>query len=226
MRDIQRGIHRKLWPERFAPDSSDDKRTKWEVEVWTPKIDELFGDPPVVFLVDLRNYSLHYAIPVMSIGTSFQSLAGSGGPMAMNNTVSVGRDELLKWDGWRSKGRQYITSHAGDNVEILPVIATYSTRVREFYKWFWDQIEGSNYRDISEYRCKSQEFGYYLKVESTLSQYGPDGRSALRRPLAAARLERAGFGTSGWRSITWDEDGEWVVGEREADWPPLPPGPR
>jgi hypothetical protein len=223
LRDIQRGIHRKVWPE---PDSKDDKRTKWEVEVWAPKIVELFGDPPVVFLVDLRNYSLHYAIPVMSIGTSFQSLAGSGGPMAMNNTVSVDRDELLKWNNWRSKGRQYITSHDGDNIEILPVIATYSTRVREFYMWFWEQIEGSNYRDISEYRCKSQEFGYYLQVESTLTQYGPDGKGALRRALAAARLERAAFGTSGWRPIICDENGEWVVGEREADWPPLPPGPR
>ena len=226
LRDVQRGIHRKIWPERFAPDKPDDKRTKWEVEVWAPKVDDLFGDPPVVFLVDLRNYSLHYAIPLMSTATSFESRSGPGGRKVWNNTVSVDRKDLLNWDGWRSKGRQYITSHAGDNIEILPLLATYSTRVRQFFEWFWKQIEGSNYRDISEYRCKSQEFAYYLKVEGTLTQYGPNGRSALRRPLAAARLERAAFGTSGWRPITSDENGEWVVGDRDADWPPLPPGPR
>lgn len=59
LRDVMRGIHRKVWPDRFAPDDPAEKRTKWEVEVWTPKVEELFGDPPVVFLVDLRNYSLH-----------------------------------------------------------------------------------------------------------------------------------------------------------------------
>jgi hypothetical protein len=225
LRDVMRGIHRKVWPERFAPDNRDDKRTQWEVDVWTPKVDQLLGDPPVVFLVDLRNYSLHYAIPMTSTATNFQALHGPGGATVWNNTVSVDRKDLLKWDGWRSKGRQYIKSHDGDNIEILPLLAIYSTRVRAFFKWFWEQIENSNYRDISEFRCKSQEFGYYLKVESTLSQYGPDGRSALRRPLAAARLERAAFGTSGWRTLTRDESGEWVVGEREADWPPLPPGP-
>ncbi|MGH3525313.1 MAG: hypothetical protein ACRDU4_21430, partial [Mycobacterium sp.] len=87
LRDVMRGIHRKVWPERFAPDDPAEKRTKREVEVWTPKVEELFGDPRVVFLVNLRNYSLHHAIPVVSMATNFQSLVGSGGPMAMNNTT-------------------------------------------------------------------------------------------------------------------------------------------
>ena len=33
LRDVQRGIHRRIWPELHAP-GTDDKRTKWEVEVW------------------------------------------------------------------------------------------------------------------------------------------------------------------------------------------------
>lgn len=131
-RDVQRGIHRKVWSERFAPDNPDDKRTKWEVEAWAPKVDELFGDPPVVSLIDLRNYSPHYAIPMMSTATSFQAPSGALGPKLWNNTVSVDRSDLLKWDGWRSKGRQYITSHDGDKIEILPLLAIYSRRVREF----------------------------------------------------------------------------------------------
>jgi hypothetical protein len=87
--------------------------------VWTPKINELFGDEPTVFLVDLRNYSMHYAIPVMSMSTNFQSVGGPGGPTAMSNTVSVNRIELLKWDGWRSKGKSHITSAPGDSIDIV-----------------------------------------------------------------------------------------------------------
>jgi hypothetical protein len=226
LRDVQRGIHRRVWAARLAP-GTDDKRTKWEAEVWAPKVDELFGYPPSVFLVDLRNYSLHYAIPHMSMVTSFESATGQpGGPMAMNNIVAMDRADLLKWDGWRSKGREYITSYASDNIDILTAIATYSTRVREFYGWFWEQIENSARIDIMEYRYKSLEFGHYLEVDSTVSQFGPDGRSVLRPRLAEARLRRAQFGTSGWRLITLDEAGEWVVGERDSGWPPLPPGPR
>jgi hypothetical protein len=186
-RDVQRGMHRRVWPERYAPDT-DDKRTKWEVEVWTPKINELFGDEPTVFLVDLRNYSVHYAIPVMSMATNFRSVGGLGGATAMSNTVTVDRKELLKWDGWRSKGRTYITSAPSDNIDIVTPIAVYSTRVPEFFEWFWREIEDSARIDILEYRYKSMEFGHYLEVESTLTQFGPDGRSVLRPRLAEARL--------------------------------------
>jgi len=223
LRDVQRGVHRKLWPDRYAPDSKDGKRTTWEVEVWTPKINELLGDPATVFLVDLRNYSLHYAIPVMSAGTSFESVNGApGGPMAMQNTVSVVRAELLKWDGWKSKGGEYIKSQPSDSIDILTPIAGYSLRAREFYGWFWEQVENEVRVEVDEYRNKSLEYGYWAGIGEAIAPHGPDGRSAFRRARAEARRERAAFGTSGWRDIVRDANGEWVVGERNPGWPPLP----
>jgi hypothetical protein len=223
-RDVQRSIHRKVWPDPYAP-GTEDKRTKWEVETWTPKITELFGDEPTVFLVDLRNYSVHYAIPVMSMATNFHG-GGPGGAAAMSNTVTVDRKELLKWDGWRSKGRQHITSAPNDSIDIVTPIATYSTRVPQFFAWFWEQIENSARADILEHRYKSMEFGHYLEVEQVVTQFGPDGPGAVKRPLVEARMRRAEFGTRGWRLITVDSNGETVVGERDPGWPPLPPGPR
>jgi hypothetical protein len=70
------------------------------------------------------------------------------------------------------------------------------------------------------------EFGYYLEVDSTVTRFGPDGGTVLRPRLAEARLRRAKFGTSGWRLIAPDDNGGWVVGDRDPDWPPLPVGPR
>ncbi len=78
--------------------------------------------------------------------------------------------------------------------------------------------------DLAEYHGKANEYGLWRKVESTFSHFGPDGPHIYKPRLAAARLERAAFGTSGWRVIAPDENGEWVVGA--TDWPPLPPGPR
>ncbi|MBS4730121.1 hypothetical protein MSM1_17875 [Mycobacterium sp. SM1] len=223
LRDVQRMVHRKLWPERHAPDSDTDRRTTWEVRVWEPKVTEAFGDDSIKFLIDLRNFSLHYSIPPVRVGTTKRR--SSGRPLEQGNQVLVDRAELLKWSGWKGASRRYIESHDGD-IEFLPVVAAYSTKVREFFGWFWEQVIGVRKVriDLAEYIGKSKEYWLWRHVEGTWGRYGPDGRSVQRPRLAAARLERADYGTSGWRLITVGGDGGATVGE--SDWPPLPPGPR
>jgi hypothetical protein len=215
LRDTQRSIHHKLWPE-----------PRWEVTVWDPKRKQLYGDDPIAFLVKLRDYSLHYTIPVVTMATSFESTGGPGGPMQFNNTVAVHRPELLKWAGWTAAAKRYITIHNGDNIELLPLVALYSTRVREFFGWFWKQVEDHDGAEYREYLAKYREYWHWRSVEGTWGHFGSEGRRVQFRKVAEARRERAKFGTRGWRVITLDEYGEWVVGEREADWPPLPKGPR
>jgi hypothetical protein len=223
LRDIQRSIHHKLWP---VPDEEDPDRTKWEVKVWDPKRKQLYGDDPIAFLVKLRDYSLHYAIPIVTMATNLRSTAGPGGPTETRNTVAVDRKDLLNWDGWNPGARQYITTHDGDKIELFPLVALYSTRVRKFCEWFWKQIEDEGRLEYSEFLAKHNEYCHWRNVEGTWGQFGLAGRWVQFCKVAEARLERAKFGTSGWRIITLDENGEWVVGERETDWPPLPPGPR
>ena len=77
---------------------------------------------------------------------------------------------------------------------------------------------------MAEYIGKNNEYIYWRHVEGTWGQFGPDGRRVQFRKVAEARRVRAMAGTSGWRVIAPDENGEWVVGE--SDWPPLPPGQR
>jgi hypothetical protein len=141
------------------------------------------------------------------------------------NSVLLGRGGLLKWSGWKGASRRHIEVHEGD-IEFLPAIADYSTRVGEFFGWFWEQLTAEeNVRvDLDEYHGKTSEYRLWRRVESTFSHFGPDGPRVYRPRLAAARRDRAVFGTSGWRVFAPDENGEWVVGD--TDWPPLPQGPR
>ncbi len=221
LRDVQRMVHRKLWPARYAPESNQDLRTVWEVEVWEPKREASFGEDSVKFLVDLRNFSLHYAIPLSTIGTkiSWQGI----GPVVQENSVRLKRSELLKWSSWKASSRRYIESHDGD-IEFLPAIADYSTRVRGFYQWFWDQVIDQVRIPLDEYQSKTNEYMQWRRVEATLGQFGPDGRAVYRPRLAAARLERAKHGTKGWRVFSPGADGNWIAGA--SDWDPLPEGPR
>ncbi len=221
LRDVQRMVHRKLWPARYVPESKQNLRTVWEVEVWEPKREASFGEDSVKFLVDLRNFSLHYAIPLSTIGTKI-SWQG-GGPVVQENSVRLKRSELLKWSSWKASSRRYIESHDGD-IEFLPAIADYSTRVRSFYQWFWDQVIDEVRIPLDEYQSKTNEYMQWRRVEATLGQFGPDGRAIYRPRLAAARLERAEHGTTGWRVFSPDADGNWIAGA--SDWDPLPEGPR
>ncbi len=223
LRDVQRMIHHKLWPERHPADSDTGKRTVWEVTVWEPKVAEMFGDDSIKFLVQLRNFTVHYAIPLVSIGTTMHW--ENGGPVRWDNSVRLSRVELLKWSGWSAAARRHIESHDRD-IEFFPAVADYSTKVREFFGWFWKQVENAKGVRIalSEYLGKSHEYRLWRHVEGTWGHFGPDGRSVQRPRVAAARLERAAYGTSGWRIISQDKSGEWVVGG--SDWSPLPPGPR
>lgn len=233
LRDAQRVVHHKLWPEREEEDRTcptcgqpQPKRTKWEVEVWDPKREELLGDERIAFLAKLRDYSLHYAIPVVTTATNFESIGGAGGKMEWKNTVAVDRAELLKWDRWGARARGFITGHDGDNIELLPLVVLYSTGVREFHKWFLEQVEDPIRLKLSEYRDKHDEYWAWRNVEGTWGQFGGAGKSVQYREVAKARLQRAACKTSGWRVIAQDENGEWSVGPREAAWPPLPSGPR
>jgi hypothetical protein len=174
LRDAQRAVHHKLWPDREEEDRTcltcgqpQPKRTKWEVETWDPKLEELLGDERIRFLAKLRDYALHYAIPVVTTATNFEQVGGAGGPREWKNVVAVDRAELLKWDRWGPRARGFITGHDGDSIELLPLLVLYSTRVREFCLWFWNQVEDedgvrlalSEYIDIGFESLRPHRFG-------------------------------------------------------------------
>ena len=230
LRDAQRVIHRKLWPDLGGEASPCEacgrggpKRTQWEMTVWDSKREEFLGDERIVFLVKLRDYALHYATPVMTVATHFRTLSstGSGGPMEMTNAVGIARDELLKWGGWTAKARGFIKSYEGDTIDLLPLVAFFSQRVGGFIHWFGEQIDEKVGSETREYVDKHNELTAWCKVHESSAQYRVLRNSENLRRRVEARLERAANNTVGWRIIAPDENGEWIVGESE--WPPLPP---
>ncbi|MFL0294395.1 hypothetical protein ACJH6J_25600 [Mycobacterium sp. SMC-18] len=206
LRDAQRVVHRRLWPDPVEEAGScekcgrsDPKRTKWETTVWDPKRLELLGDARIVFLTKLRDYSLHYATPVMTVATQFRSLGGSGGPMQMANSVGIARDKLLEWSGWNATSRAFITEHDGDIIDLLPLVAFFSQRVREFITWFGAQIDGAVGQEAREYVEKHNDLRAWYKVHEASAQYRAVRNSEHHRRRVNARLERAAYTPVSWR---------------------------
>ncbi|WP_328857769.1 hypothetical protein OG579_01055 [Williamsia herbipolensis] len=226
LRDVQRSTHRMIWPERIPVDQrrdSSDRRTVWEVSTYEPKVTELFGDDDIKFLFDLRNFTVHYSAPVMSIGTTWRHRPPR--PVEWINTVQLKRSELDKFSKWSGPAKRFLRTQEKD-VEFLPLIEKYSQRARKFYEWFWFEVRQAVTVEVEEFLSKSNEFGLWLGEEMAKPDFDPAPGGmpipgSFRRNRARAHLERCAYGTTGWGGITVDVDGVAVVGD--SDWAPLPP---
>ncbi|GAC86332.1 hypothetical protein GP2_101_00010, partial [Gordonia paraffinivorans NBRC 108238] len=149
---------------------------------------------------------------------------GKDKPFVHDNTVALKRSELDKFTKWSSASKRFLKSQDGD-VDFLPLLEKYSQRAREFFQWFWEQIQEAVRIEVEEYYLKRSEFGYWLAEEQAKPDFeeGHGGNpipGTLRRNRAKAHAERCEFGTTGWGGITVDSSGVAVVGE--SDWDPLP----
>lgn len=225
LRDMQRTTHRKLWPERIPEKErrdENDRRTVWEVKIYEPKVQELFGDDDIRFLFDLRNCALHHTVPMMVIGTTWKHVPPV--PMQWINTVELKRSELDKFSSWGGPAKRFLRTQEND-VEFLPLLEKYSMRASEFFGWFWEQVNSKVRTETDEYYRKRSEFGHWLaevyaKPDFEERHGGNPIPGTLRRNRAKAHAERCEFGTTGWGGMTVDSSGVAVVGE--SDWDPLP----
>lgn len=223
LRDIQRATHRKIWPGKPPRDERpkpDDPRTYWEMEVYSPKVVEMFTDDDIQFLFDLRNCTVHHSVPMVSIGTNWSW--GQNQPFVHANNVALKRSELDKFTKWTSASKRFLKSQDGD-VDFLPLLEKYSNRAREFYGWFWEQIQEAVRIDVDEYHRKHTEFNHWRAEDGARPDWDDTGEQvpgSLRRNRLRAHAERCAFGTTGWGGIAVDSAGVAVVGE--SDWDPLP----
>ncbi|GAA1072930.1 hypothetical protein [Tsukamurella spumae] len=223
LRDVQRSTHRRIWPERLPEGErrdNDDRRTVWERDVYESKVTELFGDDDIKFLFDLRNFTVHYSVPVMSMGTKMQW--SGGGPTVWTNRVELKRSELDKYTRWGGPAKRFLRTQ-DDDVEFLPLLEKYGQRAAVFHDWFWRQVEDAVRIELGEYISKRNEFASWEYEENPRPDWDENGNpvpGSYRRKRCEAHRLRAELGTTGWGGFTVDPDGVAVAGE--TDWPPLP----
>jgi hypothetical protein len=81
------------------------------------------------FLQGLRNYNTHWRIAQAN-----WTIQHDFGPHSRKAQFTVTKSELLLWDGWTKKAREYI-SVASEPLDIYDVFSGYRKHVQSFYSW-------------------------------------------------------------------------------------------
>ena len=94
---------------------------------------EFTCDPLHQFVQKLRNFALHYDVPLtqMAMGGSLDN--GVPGP-DWRQGVSLDLKTLREWDGWNKGAKAFLASH-GDNVFLVDLVDQYGAKVQSFYSW-------------------------------------------------------------------------------------------
>ena len=125
----QRAILRDIWP-RVGKQLSE-----FEQGEYTEKRLAVFEADEAKLLVELRNYSQHKFLPYLNPAWAFSQTI----PVA-EFQFRLHVEPLLQWHGLKAEVRKYLQKH-GTSIDLMPIISRYSTAVREFYGWFWTNVD-------------------------------------------------------------------------------------
>lgn len=119
--------HSRRFRRRYAPEA-----TPIGVE-YDARVQQHFGGPEQRFIVQLRNYSLHCALPALG------ALPGEPVAAGWPTTLILRSEELLRWDNWASEVRTFLGEHAA-GIDLDEAVTLYSARVLRFYRWLFRRV--------------------------------------------------------------------------------------
>ena len=122
------------------------------------------GNELAVFIEDLRNYSLHYRLPLANAVFEYHQ-ASHGQEPIMSQTIFFKKDALLQWSSWK-KGRDFL-SKCDDKIPILAIVQQYQEMVSDFHRWMHgrlSEIHSDELQWLNDMFIKIQELNATLEV--------------------------------------------------------------
>jgi hypothetical protein len=100
---------------------------------------ELVRNPEIRFIQELRNFTLHRAIPFL--GHSFTFTTGTD--PAFTSEVELGVAQLRGWDGWSESSLAFLENQ-GEAVVLRPTIRRHGQLVLGLNSWLLDALMAAN----------------------------------------------------------------------------------
>lgn len=108
-----------------------------------------FSEPELALVRGLRNFTLHYALPV-----TYSSLRHGVSHPEPEATLLLGAVELRVWDGWTGPVKAHLAGLDSD-IALRPLVAGYTAAVAGLHSWWgpllraWAELDvGSDHRAL------------------------------------------------------------------------------
>jgi hypothetical protein len=123
-----------------------------------------------LFIEDLRNYILHYSLPITTatIKVTVDQITGNQTEIA---AITINKPALLRWKKW-SKGKKFLDT-AEDEIVVLDIIERYYHQVTEFHEWMHKAFDTFH----------AAEFAWLKEMELRINDLRTKQTSAIRITL-------------------------------------------
>jgi hypothetical protein len=154
--EAQRVVMRHRWGDQ----------SEFETGVYSEWRRAVFETGEAEFMTELRNYCTHRSIPVPGMVTTLFGQAGQS--PQIRNELKLDRDKLLEWKKWTAPAKAYLRAK-DQEFDLLPVIQSYISGVREFFDWFVQEIQDRNADIKDEYTTAAQELKDWYVTETGIT---------------------------------------------------------
>lgn len=132
------------------------------INEYQARIDNSFtSDPVSVFVKDLRNFTLHYALPA-----TFSQIQFSEDPQTKQQTITskalLGKQSLLYGYKWKLASKEYL-AEAPDEIDLLDLINKHHNKFVSFYDWLINRLKDIHASELEWLQNKSSELGKILE---------------------------------------------------------------
>jgi hypothetical protein len=141
------------------------------------------NNPLSLFIEDLRNYILHYSLPITTatVKVTVDQATGNQSEIA---AITLNKSALLQWKKW-SKGKKFLDT-ADDEIAVLDITEQYHHQVTEFHQWMHKAFDTFH----------ATEFAWLKEMELRINELRAQQTSAIRitlpeRPQAPPTPESA-----------------------------------
>lgn len=139
--------------------------------------------PRSQFVRGLRNYALHYRIPLATFST-ITTLSEPG-----ESAIYLSREKLLEYRDWKPASRRFLAKMESDNVDLRAVVLQHREDLDEFQGWVERrirEIHATQFAELHEMRARITEAE---RVRQTVIDTKLAKRAAEKAAAAAPQSE-------------------------------------
>ena len=97
------------------------------------------------FIEDLRNYNLHYSLPITNATFTIHNDKETG-KSAIDFSFVLVKSGLLEWSGW-DKGKAFLSS-SNDKIDIGNLASEYYKQILDFHSWLVERLQEIHQEDL------------------------------------------------------------------------------